>query len=110
MSRILLNFVVGSGGDTLLLAIDPLRMGEATGTAVGSGASAGGVVLAVGQDALRFAGLVGYFRVATAAGSSVVGKLAPAEAGLRLLPGVRASDAWRRPWCRAAEDRPGPGW
>ncbi len=74
----------------MLLVVDPLRMGEATGTAIGSGASAGGVVLAVGQDALRFAGLVGYFRLATAAGSSVVGKLAAvpegAQAAVRFDP------------------------
>ncbi len=51
--------MVGSVGDTAVLAVDPLRAGEASGTAVGNGESAGGVALAVGQDALRVAGLVG---------------------------------------------------
>jgi RHS repeat-associated protein len=72
---ILLNFLVGSTGDTVVLAVEPLRAGEAIGTAVGSGNSAGGVVLAVGQDALRMASLAGGLGGAAAVTRTAVGKL-----------------------------------
>ena len=51
MGSIIWNTVSGTAIDaTEVFFIDPLRAGAATGEAVGSGASAGTVVLAVVQD------------------------------------------------------------
>jgi len=65
---------VGFTLDLASTAADLLKAGDATGTAIGSGASAGETAIAVGQDALRTAGfiapLAGAGRAAVARGGS----------------------------------------
>lgn len=68
---------IGSALDLASLATDALKAGDSLGTAVGSGAGAGEVAIAAGQDALRTTALVAPLAMA---GRSVASRL-----GARML-------------------------
>jgi hypothetical protein len=77
------NFLIGSVIDAgKLLLVDPLRVGDATGTAIGSGAGAGETALAVVQDVGRAASIAGGAGgVLKAAGRGVKGAQSILRAG-----------------------------
>jgi hypothetical protein len=55
---VVLATIAGTGLDFVSMAVEPLKAGEATGDAIGSGAGTGEIVLAAGGDTLRVATIV----------------------------------------------------